>query len=234
MATLAQIEDYRRTGDQLGRLLTDDLKGIWQGLDLSNPREVSAQLQLVIPDLVGDYGDMAATLAADFYEEVTADYGLPYTTARLAPPVPAGQAQATTRWALGPLFSAEQSYTQALNLLIAGAHRLSLQPGRDTIAQNSQRVGLAYARVPGGAEPCAFCLVLASRGAVYGSAQAARYAKDGTRYHDDCRCAPVPMRSDADMPKGYDLAQYQKLYDANAGGSLQDVTASLREAENLR
>lgn len=234
MATLAQVSDYRRANDALGRLIATDLARIWAGLDLSNPREASRQLQLVVPDLVADYGDMAATVAADFFEEVTAGYNLPYRTATLAPVAPPGQVKATTRWAVGPLFGAEQAYGQALALLISGAHRLVQQAGRDTIATNTQRAKLAYARMPSSAEPCAFCLVLASRGAVYGSEKDAKYAKHGGKYHDDCRCVPVPMRSDEDMPEGYDLAKFKALYEDHAGGSMQDVAASLRKTTNAR
>lgn len=50
------------------------------------------------------------------------------------------------------------------------------------------RVG--YARVLSGRESCAFCAMLASRGAVY-SDDTVVTREDGRRYHDGCDCVPV-------------------------------------------
>lgn len=47
-----------------------------------------------------------------------------------------------------------------------------------------------YARVLSGRESCAFCAMLASRGAVY-SDDTVVTRKDGRRYHDGCDCVPV-------------------------------------------
>lgn len=230
MATLAQVTAFRAAGDQLGAVVAAELEAIWGHLDLSDGRAVSHDLQLILPDLVAEYGDISATLAADYFDEVTADYGLRAHAATLAPPAPPEQTKAVTRWGLGPLFSAEPQFLAALAMIQEGMHRLVLQAGRDTIDTNTRRTKLVYARIPSGREPCAFCLVLASRGAVYGSREAA----GGDKYHTKCRCVPTPMRADTDMPEGYDLARFQTVYEAHAGGSLTDVTASIREATHAR
>lgn len=47
-----------------------------------------------------------------------------------------------------------------------------------------------YARVPDGAETCAFCIMLASRGPVYLSADR---AGEGNHFHSDCDCRIVPV-----------------------------------------
>lgn len=47
-----------------------------------------------------------------------------------------------------------------------------------------------YARVLSGAESCAFCAMLASRGPVY-SEDTVMTRRDGRRYHDGCDCIPV-------------------------------------------
>lgn len=47
-----------------------------------------------------------------------------------------------------------------------------------------------YARVLSGRESCAFCTMLASRGAVYSEDTVIRRS-DGRRYHDGCDCIPV-------------------------------------------
>lgn len=79
---------------------------------------------------------------------------------------------------------------------LATLERHVVQAGRDAVldaaSEDPQAVG--FARVPSGAETCAFCLMLASRGAVYKSEQTARF-KDGTRdpYHNNCDCVIVPV-----------------------------------------
>lgn len=55
----------------------------------------------------------------------------------------------------------------------------------DTKSKSKKDVG--YARVLTGKENCAFCSMLASRGAVYSSDTVLRQ-QDGTRYHDNCDC----------------------------------------------
>lgn len=49
---------------------------------------------------------------------------------------------------------------------------------------------VGYARVLSGRESCAFCTMLASRGAVY-QEDTVVTRKDGRRYHDGCDCIPV-------------------------------------------
>lgn len=49
---------------------------------------------------------------------------------------------------------------------------------------------VGYARVLSGRESCAFCTMLASRGAVY-QEDTVITRKDGRRYHDGCDCIPV-------------------------------------------
>lgn len=71
-----------------------------------------------------------------------------------------------------------------------------LQGGReallDSVAADEQAVG--WARVTDG-DPCAFCLTLASRGAVYKTEKAASFEA-----HDHCGCTVMPMYSDSDLP----------------------------------
>jgi hypothetical protein len=73
--------------------------------------------------------------------------------------------------------------------LAAASERQALDAGRDTIIENAQRDAKArgWARVP---EPgaCSFCLMLATRGAVYRSESKAAF-----KSHDNCRCHVEPV-----------------------------------------
>ena len=57
-----------------------------------------------------------------------------------------------------------------------------------SVAENARLDPLKpkFARVPSGAETCSFCIMLASRGAVYGTAEAASHS------HPGCDCRVVP------------------------------------------
>ncbi|KAB5606677.1 hypothetical protein [Bifidobacterium jacchi] len=70
-----------------------------------------------------------------------------------------------------------------------------------------------WARVCGSAKPCAFCIMLASRGFVYSSAEAA--GGDMNDYHNDCDCEPIPSW-DGKNPKieGYDPDRLYERYSA--------------------
>ena len=80
--------------------------------------------------------------------------------------------------------------------------------GNQTTLHNAKRNKLRYARVPMGGETCTFCMMLASRGFVYHSAQT---AGEGNHYHHDCRCKAVPG-FDGIKVEGYDPDKYAELY----------------------
>ena len=69
-----------------------------------------------------------------------------------------------------------------------------------------------YARVPTGANPCAFCRALAGHGFYYKSAKSAGDTGGGfNRFHDFCRCQVVPEFSEAAKKlevAGYDPQMY--------------------------
>lgn len=79
------------------------------------------------------------------------------------------------------------------------------------------KAGTAYARVP---EPgaCAFCLMLGSRGAAYTSDSV--FGELG-RYHDNCRCLGIEVKTDADLPRlNRDLMGVSEMLDREFDGSV--------------
>lgn len=62
----------------------------------------------------------------------------------------------------------------------------------NSVIQNARRDsrGPRYARVPQGNETCSFCLMLASRGPIYHTAESAGF---NNHYHANCDCRIVPM-----------------------------------------
>src|SRR5690606_30591406 len=164
---------------------------------------------------------------------------------------PAEQVQRMTRWAVGPLAAQELiSLTDdaegplvtvvppdpdtALQRIMSAALRMVLQPGRDTIADNVGRdpARPRWARVPVG-KTCAFCSMLASRGAVYASEETARMR----HYHDDCNCGAIPMWDGDDYPEGYDpdalYEQYASARSAAGTTSVKPLLSKLRDQTGL-
>lgn len=176
-------------------------------LDRSFPGYVAA----VLPLLNGSRTD-AASLASAYYEAHRIASGV--TGQEPAPALPGvlNLAQVTASLlSTGPITLKQQlalgnSLTTALNVArtaTAGAiFRHTANAGRGTIYSTAQRDrrALGYARVTDG-KPCAFCAMLASRGAVYKSDESDGGRGDAHRYHDGCNCTVQAVYShDADIP----------------------------------
>lgn len=84
---------------------------------------------------------------------------------------------------------------------------------------SSSKSGVRYARVvhPGATKhgPCAFCVMLASRGFVYATEES---AGEFDRWHDDCACTVIPSWGEGGNYDGYE--EYRDMYD-NATSSLK-------------
>lgn len=104
---------------------------------------------------------------------------------------------------------------------LSGAlNRLVLHPARETVANNIAD-GAKFARVP---EPgaCNWCLMLASRGAVYSHDTAGM--TQATRYHDHCRCVAIEVSDDAPLPAVNRELEAAWKQATKGGGSQGDVT----------
>lgn len=97
-----------------------------------------------------------------------------------------------------------------------------------TMAENCARDGVRYARVPRGTETCGFCIMLASRGFVYTTPEAASHA------HDGCDCKVVPGFDGIEV-EGYDPDALYDLYSearSRVEGRVTDSAVS-REIESV-
>jgi hypothetical protein len=103
---------------------------------------------------------------------------------------------------------------------LGAAKRHTLNAGRDTqfaTAATDHRAR-RWARVTDG-DPCAFCAMLASRGAVYLTTET---AGKGQHWHDRCGCQPVMVfEGQTDWPGRAMSEQLQDLWDSTPGGLSQ-------------
>lgn len=88
-----------------------------------------------------------------------------------------------------------------------------------------------WARVPRGRVTCAFCAMLAGRGFVYTSEEAAGGL--GNVYHAHCDCEPVPTWGEAKLT-GYDQPRYEGMYRSACkalgdGASSQSICGWIRD-----
>lgn len=146
--------------------------------------------KLIMEDFVQAYDDKAAEFASQWY-----DYRAEQGDARLK--------QAVTMTVYEPGSVDDVARYQAKKLAKEGdaafaracgefARNDAFRSLNETIIANVGRdrdKGARFARVPAGAETCTFCLMLASRGAVYHSRKTAGEFK---HFHRNCDCKVVP------------------------------------------
>ena len=224
---MATPNAYTKAQNGAVALAMRDLERVWRSLDMSDPYAAARVLEGVWAELIGLYGEVTATLAADRFEDLT---GLPAVMVR---PVDPERAESRMRWAVGPLFDGDGDAWARLVLLV---DELVKQPGRSTMIRSAREHGIRYARVPVG-DTCAFCLMLASRGAVYATEKSAGRKNSGNEFHGDCDCDVQPVKTDSDLDRlrgeGYDpdalREQYLDARKAADSGSTKAILATLRE-----
>ncbi len=222
MATRADVEAVRLALTALSSRARQDFLRVWATLDPSDWASVRRALSRFWPELVGHYGAMSAVLAADQFVAQAHDIGLSGDP-RVVRAVDPERASARLRWAIG--------VPDQLGSILLVLDELVKQPYRSTLQHSARDAGGAWARVPSGSDTCSFCVLLASRGAVYESREAAQFTQYGDKYHGDCDCVPVLARSDAELP--YDVSALSDLYsdasEASESTRLKAVLSALRE-----
>jgi len=214
--SLQLLTQFEQSNNGIADLVDQDLLEFLGALNFERPDAVQAALFEYVPALVSEYGDVAASVAADWYDELRASEGVPGSfRAPLAPSIPAAQVSDRLGYATrasGPLWLGDSAtLTGFLSMM---TNEYVLQPGRDTVMQAAHKDKAAYARIP---EPgaCKFCLMLASRGFVYSKSTAGSTKK----FHGHCRCNAMPVWDEtrARVEFGYDpdalYDQYAKLRD---------------------
>lgn len=219
------LRRFEQANNGISALIERDLAAFWASLGSAPPEVLRRAIFEYVPALIAQYGDIAATVAAAWYDELRAAEGVSGSfRAPLADLVPDEVVQARLGYATraaGPLFAGDLVTLAKFTALIANEY--ALQPGRDTIMRAAHKDNAAYARIP---EPgaCDFCLMLASRGFAYadkksaltvvGSRGARQKRPIGETYHGNCRCNAMPVWDEtrARVEYGYDPDALYDLY----------------------
>lgn len=172
MTSQTDVAAYRTALNDLTTLAVNELASALVALKDAKPAVVRDTLIAAFPELIGPYITASGELAATWYEDLrrAAVGGTFYATA--SGTVNQAQVDALVRWGVRPLYG--QSTATVLSLVGGGVQRMIAGAGRDTVIGNigRERVKVGYARIPK-AGCCAFCAMLASRGAVYHSQESA-------------------------------------------------------------
>lgn len=212
----------------LNRLAIQDLLDVLNVVSSMSPTEGTLYLLDAMPVLIDTYGGTALENSREWWDSLFEDVETPPT---ITPELPsAEQITAQTRWGVAPLYTGTGDVAMRLSSVL---QQSIFGAQRNTVAENSRLLNVRYARFarPGA---CAFCRVLASRGAVYGSSARALFVgatgstahysdgsargrriqqgrvrgvqQAGAKYHDHCKCVvgPEVEHIDLNLPDYYD------------------------------
>lgn len=192
MVSQADAERFRQAQVGIRRLVERDLDAMWANIwskapsGPTQPYVVRDMFLQAVPVLVNRYGEDAAAVAADWYEEQRLVAGVGGAFRAVTAPSPYMDAvDGTVRRAAGALWTPNPE--AMLVAVKASSGKYVLAASRATIQRNVARDPRAagWQRVTR-AGACEFCRMLAGRGDVY-MESTVHFAS-----HGDCNCAAVP------------------------------------------
>jgi hypothetical protein len=254
MTTAQQLDQYQTELDgvllEAVEFLVAELAD-WTSL---TPAQAATRARDIVPILVEQFGDEAALAAADAYDDMRS--ALPEAlaiayAAQLAPVLGDDLVQDELDWALSALFPTEEQRVgfdldaALLDALSKIGNVLQLMVGnqyRDTIAVSAAddpMDGIRYAR-HASANACAFCRLMATRGAKYHTAEADENGVlrvvvtgdvdpdditqrirgprgtrgEGEKFHDNCKCIAVAVFPGDTLEEAPYVAQWREDYAA--------------------
>lgn len=167
-----------------------DLTVVWR--QVQEAAQAETALRDILPGLIDAYGAAAATIAAEWYDDLRVKVGAAGRFSAIPADIRDTGSHALIGWALTKAndMSAFQS------LIEGGMQRRITTFGRLTVTSSSladPRVD-GWQRVSRGGCSTGFCDMLAGRGAVYSEATA------DFAVHDNCHCVAVPAFSGEPRP----------------------------------
>lgn len=215
--TAALTEQHRQVQLAVRARALRDFTRIWP-LWQPEDRASFGQLVQATQPLVTYYNGLSASAAVGYYEaaravEHVAGAATPQFAAAPAEAMVRASLYATGETSVRAAIAAGQDPRSARETALvrtAGAvGRHVLDGGRGSIIQSvhADKQAVGWLRVTDG-NPCAFCAMLASRGAVYKSEATADFQS-----HDHCGCTAMPLWEGTQLPSAN--RRFSELYDAS-------------------
>jgi hypothetical protein len=250
------VARWRQAQLGLTTLLLRDLRGLRRLIDPARLQATAPTWIEAVTAVVARYSEVAATLAADFYDGERDAAGVTGAfTVPLADGPPGDQISNSLRWATKDLWPRDEADATAVQLepldsrlstAMAKAEgvtdRLVLNSGRDTVLQavrqDPQAVAWARSAALG---CCSFCALMTTRGATYHTAGTAGRNADArfegdtgeAKFHNWCRCVVVPVYRGQVFELSPHAAEWDQLYRDHAqghpGAQLQLFRRAFRE-----
>jgi hypothetical protein len=223
----------------LSRLLVRDVRRLRRLIIPSRLARSMPDWFAAVQAVVDQYAQASAALGADFYDGQRADAGVPGSFAvPVADPPPEEKTEASLRWAVKDVWERdleqatpaqreplEVRLVQAEKKAELVAQKLVADTGRGTVLEAVQRDRQATAWARSAAlGACAFCRLLAARGAVY-----KRDTVD-FRAHDGCHCMTVPVFAGQKFELSRHAAEWAKIYQEEAAPYSGDQLRRFRRA----
>jgi hypothetical protein len=177
---LATPTRLRRDIRTLTNEAASDLQALWREVETALAVEVA--LRDVLPGLVDAYGAAAATVAAEWYDDLRAEREV---RGRFLA-APADIAQTGTQALVGWALTEARDLPAFKTLIEGGTQRRIANFARQTVTMSSIADPAARGWQRTGLGECDFCQMLIGRGAVYSEATADFEA------HDHCSCGAEP------------------------------------------
>jgi hypothetical protein len=230
--TAAQAtERHRRFQGSLAVMVVRDVLALWSRLDPFRLADTVPAWLAVTRARIGRHRAASEMRASDYYRQFRTLEGVHNELPRLDPHDPTwGDRRDRSLLVLGPSvikrltgfgMDPRDAADKAAPAVAAASVRHALNGGRFVIDSltRSDPAAWGYQRVTDG-NPCAFCAMLASRGAVFLTAESAsRTLRDGKpeKYHDGCNCQPEPVfRPDTALPVG--AQRFADLWETSTAG----------------
>jgi hypothetical protein len=210
-----------------------DILTIWSQLSMQDVRSSWPALKTAIAALIQNRYRQAATLGTTYYQQARQAANVPGVVELASPEMPGDDLVSATLDATGPygmlgrIKQGQQVAQAAQNsgVIMAGAgQRLITNGARQAVLQSvdADKRAVAWMRVTS-ANPCAFCSLLASRGAVYRSEASASFES-----HAHCACVAAPAFSRADAQATRNNPLYKQYKQATKGTSGKDAVNAWR------
>lgn len=192
----------------LAALAEVDLAALWA--QIGNAADARDALADILPLLIDTYGAAAATLAADWYDDLRDEAEVRGRFTAITAEITDGSgAAALAGWATSPLLQPEPDWDAALRLVTGGMQRRIANASRETITFSAIQDPAARGWQRTGTGSCAFCAMLIGRGAIYTD----RSADFGS--HDHCNCNAIPAWGGKPAPVKAYVPTNQTITDAD-------------------
>ena len=215
MISRNEFDAYNLAVDKIGKDAASNVESSVLNWCRQNPDASVAEkreaAKLIMEGYVQGYDDVASEFAAEWYDHRAKSEGISLDRAITMAVYSPEKSDAVARYQAKKLSKGgDSAFAKACGEY---ARNDALRSLNETIIANVGRdkdKGARFARVPTGFETCTFCLMLASRGAVY---HTRKTAGEWKHFHRGCDCKVVPSFEDEPLAEVVEGVDPMDLYD---------------------